>query len=153
MSWANLQTNGHMEVPTQIVKDPWELEKEDSLPSCSQSWSPAWRLPPSCPNMKNCLEIQVTLMEELGTIAPPSLSWKAPLVEVMLHDARTGLTKAVVTGPGRAALFDERHSMTADEARDATFLHTGAGMWVGKSAYPAADSMTIQEGKSPLLKP
>ena len=26
----------------------------------------------------------------------------APLVEDMLHDARTGLTEAVVTGPGRA---------------------------------------------------
>ena len=59
----------------------------------------------------------------------------------MLHDVRTRLTKAVVTGPGRAVLFYGRHSMgeglTADEARDATFLLTGAGMWVGKSAYLA----------------
>ena len=48
----------------------------------------------------------------------------------MLHDVRTGLTKAVVTGPGRAVLFYERHSMgdglTADEARDAEFLFIGA---------------------------
>ena len=36
--------------------------------------------------------------------------------------------------------------LTADEARDATFLLTGAGMWVGKSAYLATDPMTIQEG-------
>ena len=54
-----------------------------------------------------------------------------PLVEDMLHDIRTGLTKAVVTGPGRAVLFYGRCSMgeylTADEARDATFLLTGAG--------------------------
>ena len=75
----------------------------------------------------------------------------APLVEDMLQNARTGLTKAVVTGPGRAVLFYGRHSMgedlTADEARDATFLLTGAGMWVGKSAYLTADLMTIQEGK------
>ena len=35
----------------------------------------------------------------------------------------------------------------ADEARDATILLTGAGMWVGKSAYLAADPMTIQEGR------
>ena len=41
----------------------------------------------------------------------------------------------------------------ADEARDAAFLLTGAGMWVGKSAYLTADPMTIQEGKGPLLKP
>ena len=60
----------------------------------------------------------------------------APLVEDMLHEARTGLTKAVVTGQGRAVLFYGRCSMgeglTANETRDATFLHTGAGMWVGK---------------------
>ena len=58
----------------------------------------------------------------------------------MLHDARTGLTEAVVTGPGRAALFYGRHSMgeglTADKARDAAFLLTGAGRWVGKISLP-----------------
>ena len=43
-------------------------------------------------------------MEELGAIPPPSHSWMAPLVEDMLHDARTGLTKAVAIGPGRAVL-------------------------------------------------
>ena len=92
----------------------------------------------------------MTLTEELGAVPPPSHSWMAPLMEDMLHDIRTRLTKAVVTGPGRAVLFYGRHSMgeglTADEARDATFLLTGAGMWVGKSAYLATDSMTIQEG-------
>ena len=79
-----------------------------------------------------------------------------PLVEDMLHDARPGLTKVVVKGPGRAVLFYGRCSMgeglTTDEARDATFLLTGAGTWVGKLAYLAADPMTIQEGKKPLLK-
>ena len=35
--------------------------------------------------------------------------------------------------------------LTADEARDAAFLLTGAGVWVGKSAYLATDPMTIQE--------
>ena len=69
----------------------------------------------------------------------------------MLPEARTGLTKAVVIGPGRAVLFYRRCSMgeglKADEARDAAFLLTGAGMWVGKSAYLTANPMTIQEGK------
>ena len=49
-------------------------------------------------------------------------------MEDMLHDARTGITKAVVIGPGRAALFYGRCSMgeglTMDGARDATFLLT-----------------------------
>ena len=80
----------------------------------------------------------------------------APLVEDMLHEARTGLTKAVVTGPGRAVLFYQRHSMgeslMADEARDAAFLLTGAGTWVGKSVYLTAEPMTIQEHKRAIAQ-
>ena len=98
----------------------------------------------------------MTLTEELGTIPPPSHSWMATLVEDMLQEARTGLTEAVVIGPGRAALFYGRHSMgeglKVDKARDATFLLTGAGMWVGKSAYLTADLMTIQEGKRAIAQ-
>ena len=37
--------------------------------------------------------------------------------------------------------------LKADEARDAAFLLTGAGTWVGKSAYFAANPMMLQEGK------
>ena len=150
-SGANLQMEGHVDMPSQSAKDLQELEVSDSslshLPSCSLAQRP----PSSHPNIKYCLEICVTLTEELGAVPPPSHSWMAPLVEDMLHDARTGLTKAVVTGPGRVVLIYGRHSMgeslTAEEARDATFLLTGAGMWVGKSAYLAADPMTIQEGR------
>ena len=98
----------------------------------------------------------MTLTEELGAIPPPSHSWTAPLVEDMLCKARTGLTKAVVTDPARAVLFYRRHSMgeglTADEARDAAFLLTGAYTWMGKLAYLAADPMTIQEGKRAIAQ-
>ena len=128
----------------------------DSSPSCLPSWSLARRPPSSHPNTKHCLEIHVTLTEELGAVPPPSHSWMAPLVEDMLCDARTGLTKAVVTGPGRAVLFYGRHSMgeglTIDEARDATFLLTGAGTWVGKLAYLTTDPMTIQEGRKAIAQ-
>ena len=69
----------------------------------------------------------------------------------MLCKARTGLNEAAVTGPGRAVLFYRRCSMgeglTVDKARDATFLLTGAGTWVGKSAYLTANPMTIQKGR------
>ena len=119
MFGTNLQMEGHADMPSQTVKDLWEPEASDSSPSHSPSWSPAWRPPSSHPNMKYCLEICVTLAEELGAVPLPSHSWMAPLVEDMLHNARTGLTKAVVTGPGRAVLFYGRHSMgeglTADE--------------------------------------
>ena len=40
----------------------------------------------------------------------------------------------------------------ADEARDAAFLLTGAGTWVGKLAYLAADPMTIQEGRRDIAQ-
>ena len=155
-SGANLQMEGHMNVLTQSAKDLWEPEALANSPSHSPSWSLAQRLLSSCPNMKYCLEMHVTLMEELGAVPPPSHSWMAPLVEDMLCNARTGLTKAVVMGPGRAVLFYGRCSMgeglTMDKARDATFLLTGTGTWVGKSAYLATDPMTIQEGKRAIAQ-
>ena len=147
---------GHTDVPPQSVKDLWELEASDSSPFHLLSWSLAWRLPSSCPNTKHCLEIHVTLTEELGAVPLPSHSWMAPLMEDMLHDARPRLTEAVVIGPGSTVLFYGRHWMgeglTTDEARDATFLLTGAGTWVGKSAYLAADPMTIQEGRRAIAQ-
>ena len=39
-----------------------------------------------------------------------------------------------------------------DEASDATFLLTGAGMWVGKLAYLTVNPMTIQEGKRAIAQ-
>ena len=148
-SGANLQMAGHMDMPSQSAKDLWESEASCSSPSCSPSLSPARRLPSSHPNIRHCLEIHVTLMEELGAVPPPSLSWMAPLVEDMLCDVRISLTEVVVTGPGRAVLFYGRYSLgeglTTDTARHATFLLTGACTWAGKLAYLAADPMTIQE--------
>ena len=95
-------------------------------------------------------------MDELGDVPPPPHAWMAPVVEDMLQEARAGLTEAVVIGPGRAILFYGRHSMgeglKADEARDAAFLLTGAGMWVGKSAYLTANPMTIQEGRRAIAQ-
>ena len=155
-SGANLQADGHAEVPTQGVKDKWEPEGEDSSPTHPPSLSPTQRPPSGHPNMKYSLEIRVMLTEELGDIPPPAHSWTAPLVEDMLCKARTGLTEAVVIGPGRAVLFYERHSMGeglgADEARDAAFLLTGAAMWVGKSAYLTANPMTLHEGRRAITQ-
>ena len=102
-------------------------------------------------NTNYYLSIQVVLTDELGDVPPPLHSWTTPVIEDMLWESRAGLTEAVVVGPGRAILFLGRHSLgeglKADKARDATFLLTGAGAWVGKSAYLTADPMTLQEGK------
>ena len=80
----------------------------------------------------------------------------APLVEDMLREARTGLTEVMMIGPGRAVLFYGRHSvgegLKVDKARDAAFLLTGAGTWVGKATYLTADPMTIQECKRAIAQ-
>ena len=122
---------GHVDVPSQSAKDPRELGALGSSPSHSPSWSPARRLPSNSPNTRHCLEIHVTLTKELGAVPLLSHAWMAPLVEDMLCNVRTSLTEALVMGPGRAILFYGRCSLgeglTLDEARDATFLLTGAG--------------------------
>ena len=117
MSGANSQMDSPSDMPSQSAKDLWELKGWGSYPL-----------------------LLVILV-----------SSQASLVEDMLHDISTGLTEAVVIGPGRVVLFYGRHSLgeglTTDEARDATFLLTGAGTWVGKLAYLTTDLMTIQEGR------
>ena len=106
--------------------------------------------------MNYCLSIQVTLTDELGVVPPPSHTWKTPVIEDMLRETRAGFMEAVVIGPGRVILFYGRCSMgeglKADEARDATFLLTGAGTWVGKLAYLTTDPMTLQEGRRAIAR-
>ena len=140
MSGVNSQMENLMDVPPQSAKDLQELEALGSSPSHLPYWSPARRLLSSHPNMKHCLEIHLTLRKELGAVPPPSHSWKALIVEDMLCDVRTSLTKAVVIGPGRAVLFYGRQSLgeglTADEARGAAFVLT-RGMYMGwKTGLP-----------------
>ena len=65
MSGANLHMEGHADVPPQSAKDLWELEALGSSPSHLPLWSPARRPLASCPYIRHCLEINVTLMEEL----------------------------------------------------------------------------------------
>ena len=108
---ANLQTEGHTPIPSKGQKDPEETGALGSAPSCSPSWSPARKLLPSCPYARHCLGIHMTLAEETGATPPQPHAWTAPLVEDMLCHGRTGLTKAIVMGPGRAVLFYRRQSL------------------------------------------
>ena len=150
-SGANLQMEGHVGMPSQSWKEPEETGALGSSPSHSPSWSPARRLPLSHPNTRHCLGIPMTLTKETGAVPPLPHALAVHLVEDMICYARTGLTKAIVMGPGRAILFYGRWSLgedlSLDKARDAAFILTGVGTWVGKPAYLAADSLTIQEGQ------
>ena len=156
MSEANLQADGQAEKPDQGAVDQRETDEEDSSPHNLPTWSPIQRLLLGHLNMKHCLEIQVALTDELGDVPPPSHAWTAPVIEDMLREARSGLTEAVVIGPGRAILFYGRCSMgeglKVDKARDAAFLLTGAETWVGKLAYLTADPMTIPEGRRAIAQ-
>ena len=104
-SEANLQTEGHVGMPSQSQKDPEEMATLGSSPSHLPSWSPARRPPPSHLNTRHCLGIHMILNEKTGAVPPPPHSWTEPLLEDMLCYAGTGLTKAISMGPGRAILF------------------------------------------------
>ena len=148
---ANLQAEGLREEPAQRAADRQEMEEEDSSPHNLLTWSPVQRPPTGRLNTNYCLLIQVILTDELGDVPPHSHSWMTPVIEYMLRETRAGLMEAVFVGPGRAILFYGRCSLgeglKADEARDTTFLLTGAGACVGKLVYHTADPMTLQEGK------
>ena len=81
-SAVNLQTEGHADVPPQSAKDLWELEALDSSPYHSPSWSLPQSLPYGCANMKHCLEIHVTLTEELGAVPHPLILGQPPLWKI-----------------------------------------------------------------------
>ena len=93
----------------------------------------------------------MTLTDELGDVPLPPHAWTALVVEEYVVRNRAGFMQAMIIGPGRVILFYGRCSMgeglKADQARDATFLLTGARTWVGKLAYLTADPMTLQEGR------
>ena len=75
-SEANLQVEGQAEKPVQGAADWRETEEEDGSPlPNSPMWSPVQRLPLGCLNTKHCLEIQVTLTDELGDVPPPPHAW------------------------------------------------------------------------------
>ena len=65
-------------------------------------------------------------------------AWQAPVVEDMVWDGKSSLTKAIVTGPGWAVLFNEwqllGEGLSLGKVWDAVFMLSGATGWVGKQA-------------------
>ena len=156
MTEANLQADSLEERPAQRAVDRHEMEEDDSSPYDSPMWSPILRLPTGRPSMNYCLLIKAILTDELGDVLPPLHAWTVVVVEDMLRDIRARLTEAIVIGPGKVILFYGRCSMgeglMADEARDATFLITGDGTWVGKLAYLTANPTMLPEGKRAITR-
>ena len=67
-SEANLQADGQVEKPAHRAADQQKMEEEDSSPHNLLTWPPVQRLLLGCLNMKHCLEIRVTLTDELGDV-------------------------------------------------------------------------------------
>ena len=125
---ANHQTEGHITKPSEGQMDPEEMGAPGSAPSHLPFWSPARRPLPGHPNTRHCIRIHMTLTKETGTALPPPHTWTAPLVEDMLCHGRTGLTEAVVMGPGKAVLLYGRQSLeeglSLGKVRDAAYTVT-----------------------------
>ena len=70
-------------------------------------------------------------------------------MEDMLWDGKSGLTEAVVTGPGQAILFYGRQSpgegLNLGEVCDVMFMLSGAMSWVGKQAQLNASGLILWE--------
>ena len=126
------------------------MEASGSTPSHLPSQFPARRLMPDCPETQYCLEIQFILTEGGGATPPPPHTWQAPVVEDMLCDGKSGLTEAIVMGPGWTVLFYGRQSqegLSLGEAQDAMFTLSGSISWVGKWAQLNANALSLWEGR------
>ena len=104
-SGTAIYMEGHTLTAPKSWNGPKQMEVSGSTPSHSPSQSLARRQMPDCPEDQYCLEIQVILTKEGGATPPPPHAWQAPVVEDILQDGKSGLTEAVVMGPGCAILF------------------------------------------------
>ena len=83
------------------------------------------------------------------TSLPPH-AWQVPVVEDMLWNGKSGLTEAVVMGPGQAILFygwwSLGEELSLGEACDVMFTLSGTNSWVGKQAQLNANAIGLWEG-------
>ena len=72
-------------------------------------------------------------------------------MEDLVCEGRTGLTEAIVTGPGWAVLFYGCHllgeGLALGEAREATFTLSGIIAWVGKQAQISTKPISLGDGR------
>ena len=148
---TEIQTEGHTFTPVRGQNGPKDPGVFGSAPSQSPSHSSARTSAPDQPETWYCIEIQVVSTGDDKATSPPSHAWQVPIVEDMVHEGRTGLTKAIVTGPGRTVLFYGHHSLgeglNLGEVRDTTFTLSGIIAWVGKQAQISAKPVILAEGQ------
>ena len=147
---VNIQTKGHTLTPPSSLHGPEGTEAFGSTPSHSSSQFPVRKPTPDCPETWYCLQIQVISTEDRGTTPPPPCVWQVSVVEDMVWDGKSGLTEAVVSGPGQAVLFYGWQSLveglSLGKAWDATFMLSEAIGWVDKQAHFNANPVSLGEG-------
>ena len=146
-SRVTIQMEGHTLTPQNSQNGPKETEASSSALSHSFIIPvPGEKAMPDCPETLYCLEIQVFSTKDGGTTPHPH-AWQGPVVKDMLQDSKSGLTGAVVMGPGWAILFYGRQSLGEElsfsEAWDTMFILSGAISWVGKQAQLNANVISL----------
>ena len=146
----NIQTEGHTLTSPSSWNGPEDPEAFGSTSSHSPSWSLVRKPTPDWPETQYCLEIQMTSTKDGGATPPPPHAWQVSIVEDMVWDGKSGLTEAMVTGPGRAILFFGPQSLGEElslgKAWDTTFMLLGAIGWVGKQAKLSAKPASLSDG-------
>ena len=146
-----IQTEGHTLTPLNGQNGSKEMEASGSAPSHSPSQSPARKQMTDHPETCYCLEIQVISTKDGGTTPPPPHAWQVPVVEDMLQDGMSGLTEAVVMGPGWAILFYGRQSLgeglSLVKVHNAMFTLSGCISWVGKQAQLNTNALSLCKGQ------
>ena len=149
--WSYIQTKGHTLTPPSGWNGPEETKIFGSAPYHSPSQSLVRKPTPNHPEVWYCLEIQVISTKEGGTTPPLPHAWQVSFVEDMVWYGKSGLTEAVVTGPGWAVLFYSWQSLgeglNLGKVWDATFTLSGAICWVGKQAQLNANPVSLGEGQ------
>ena len=144
---VKIQIEGHSLTPTSGQNGPEDQDAFRRTPACSPSQSPARKPAPDWPETWYCLGIQVVSTEDDKAIPPLSHTWQAPIVEDIVHEGRTGLIEAIVTGPGRAVLFYGHHSLgeglNLGEVRDTMFTLLEVIAWVGKQAQLSSKPVSL----------
>ena len=83
-------------------------------------------------------------------------AWQAPAVEDMLQDSKSGLTEAVVMGPGWAVLFYGRQSpgegLHLGKVWEPMFMLSGAINWVGNLAQLNTNTLSLWEGQQLIVQ-
>ena len=82
---------------------------------------------------------------------PPPHAWQMLIAEDMVCEGKTGLTEAVVTGPGRAVLFygccPLGEGLNLGEGRDTMFTLSGIIAWVGKQPEISTKPINLADGR------